>query len=392
MPGSCGHRWLRARWHWPRVAGRPAPRRAPPGRCCGNRCTGRCCPSSPALTSCLGGVGVLRAAATPPPSSCPACRTRTAGRARRGSPAAPRATGRRIRPALRTVVTSRPSAWAASTVQDFTDSPSSSTVHAPQEVVSQPMLVAVKPATSRTKCASSNRSSTSASTCAAVDADRDLHRLALASLIAAHTRSGVAGMSMCRTPRWDTASMTAFSTAGVDPMVPASPIPLAPSGLMRGRGLAGDQLERGKLGRGDRRVVDQRAGQRVAVGVVAHLFQQRLRDALGDSAVPLALGQHRVEYPPGVVHGDVPHQGRLAGLGVHLHHRQVRAERERRRAGLEARVGGQAVRPGRARRSGPSPAPTPGRRAPARCRAPCRVPGRPRSPRSSPRPGAVPAP
>ena len=63
------------------------------------------------------------------------------------------------------VVTSCPSAWAASTVQDFTDSPSSSTVHAPQEVVSQPMFVAVKPATSRTKCASSNRSSTSASTC-----------------------------------------------------------------------------------------------------------------------------------------------------------------------------------------------------------------------------------
>ena len=26
--------------------------------------------------------------------------------------------------------------------------------------------------------------------------------------------------------------MTAFSTAGVDPMVPASPIPLAPSGLI----------------------------------------------------------------------------------------------------------------------------------------------------------------
>jgi len=34
----------------------------------------------------------------------------------------------------------RPSACAASTVQDLTDSPSSSTVQAPQEVVSQPML------------------------------------------------------------------------------------------------------------------------------------------------------------------------------------------------------------------------------------------------------------
>jgi len=38
-----------------------------------------------------------------------------------------------------TVETSRPSACTASTVQDFTGWPSSSTVHAPQWVVSQPM-------------------------------------------------------------------------------------------------------------------------------------------------------------------------------------------------------------------------------------------------------------
>ena len=61
-----------------------------------------------------------------------------------------------------TVVTSCPLAWAASTVQDLTDSPSSSTVQAPQEVVSQPTLVAVRSATSRRKCTSSMRSSTSA--------------------------------------------------------------------------------------------------------------------------------------------------------------------------------------------------------------------------------------
>ena len=54
---------------------------------------------------------------------------------------------------------------------------------------------------------------------------------ALASWIARHTRSGVAGMSMWRTPRCDSASTTAFCTAGVDPIVPDSPMPLAPSGL-----------------------------------------------------------------------------------------------------------------------------------------------------------------
>jgi hypothetical protein len=45
------------------------------------------------------------------------------------------------------------------------------------------------------------------------------------------TRCGEAGMSMCRTPRCASASMIAFCTAGVAPMVPASPMPLAPSGL-----------------------------------------------------------------------------------------------------------------------------------------------------------------
>src|SRR5262249_54968583 len=75
----------------------------------------------------------------------------------------------------------------------------------------------------------------------AVDRDLDLHSplpascarasLACASLMAAHTRCGVVGMSICRTPRWASASMTAFCPAGVAPIVPASPMPLAPSGF-----------------------------------------------------------------------------------------------------------------------------------------------------------------
>ena len=49
-----------------------------------------------------------------------------------------------------TVVTSWPSAWAASMVQAFTGTPSSRTVHTPQLVVSQPMCVPVRPAVVRT--------------------------------------------------------------------------------------------------------------------------------------------------------------------------------------------------------------------------------------------------
>ena len=66
-------------------------------------------------------------------------------------------------------------------------------------------------------------------------ADEDAHQLL--ELIARHTRSAVNGMSRWRTPRCDSASTTAFCTAGVEPMVPDSPMPLAPSGL-RGVGVS----------------------------------------------------------------------------------------------------------------------------------------------------------
>jgi hypothetical protein len=38
-------------------------------------------------------------------------------------------------------------------------------------------------------------------------------------------------MSRWRTPRWASASTTAFWTAGIAPIVPASPIPFAPKGF-----------------------------------------------------------------------------------------------------------------------------------------------------------------
>ena len=46
----------------------------------------------------------------------------------------------------------------------------------------------------------------------------------------AHTFAGVIGISMCRTPRWDSASTTALTMAGGAPTVADSPTPLAPSG------------------------------------------------------------------------------------------------------------------------------------------------------------------
>src|SRR6202453_2521602 len=59
------------------------------------------------------------------------------------------------------VVTERPSACTANIVQLFTDLPSSSTVHAPQLEVSQPMWVPVRSSSSRKACTSRSRGSTS---------------------------------------------------------------------------------------------------------------------------------------------------------------------------------------------------------------------------------------
>ena len=90
---------------------------------------------------------------------------------------------------------------------------------------------------------------------------------------------------------------TAFCTAGVAPIVPDSPMPLAPSGLS-GVGVSMcDQLEARQLGGGDHGVVGEVRGDRVAVVVVADLLEQRLGRALGDAAVDLALGEQRVDDP-----------------------------------------------------------------------------------------------
>src|SRR5215471_1253717 len=52
-----------------------------------------------------------------------------------------------------------------------------------------------------------------------------------ASSIARQTLSDVAGMATSLTPSGASASMMAFITTGMAPTVPASPAPLAPSGL-----------------------------------------------------------------------------------------------------------------------------------------------------------------
>ncbi len=149
-----------------------------------------------------------------------------------------------------------------------------------------------------------------------------------AATIARHTRSGVQGMSTWRTPRWARASTTALWTDGVEPIVPDSPMPLAPSGF-RDVGVSVLAVSNnGKLGCARHGVVGQVRGQRVALRVEDHLLPQRLGHPLGDAAVLLALDEQRVEDPAAVVDRHVAPRPHLARLHVDLDHRDVGAERE----------------------------------------------------------------
>ena len=179
-------------------------------------------------------------------------------------------------------------------------------------------------------------------------ADDRRARHVVASRIARHTRSGESGRSMWRTPRCESASITALWTAGVEPIAADSPIPLAPSGFS-GVGVSVCAISNGGS--------SEAAGIPYVASVplmglprlvVDELLVQRLRDALPESAVHLPVHEHRVQDAAAVVDRDVTDRPHVAGLRVDLHDRHVRAERERRLQLAEA------SRPPPARASCPS--------------------------------------
>src|SRR4029453_7609513 len=113
--------------------------------------------------------------------------------------------------------------------------------------------------------------------------------------MARQTRSGVSGIRMSLTPRCRTASRAALTTAGVLAMQPASPTPLAPSGLLVASCTVLPVSKWGGAGGGGRKLVAEAAGGRFAVGVVVPLLEHGLGDALGQPAVDLPLDDQRVD-------------------------------------------------------------------------------------------------
>ena len=156
---------------------------------------------------------------------------------------------------------------------------------------------------------------------------------------AVQTRCGEHGISMSLMPSWRTASTTALTTAGVEAIVPASPTPLTPSALVGRRRLGAVGRERRQVGRARHEVVDERARHQGAGVVVHRLLEQRLRDALDEAAVHLALDDQRVDDLADVVDAGVVADLDLTGLGVDLDRAQVGAVREREVRRVERRIG-----------------------------------------------------
>src|SRR4051794_41786363 len=99
------------------------------------------------------------------------------------------------------VVTADPSAWAANIVHDFTDSPSSSTVHAPHDDVSQPTFVPLSPSASRTKCTRRVRASTPCSVAEPLTVTRTTSSVAASAVIGGLAKGGPAGAGGGGAPR-----------------------------------------------------------------------------------------------------------------------------------------------------------------------------------------------
>ena len=95
---------------------------------------------------------------------------------------------------------------------------------------------------------------------------------------------------------------------GVPPIVPDSPQPLAPSGLvLHGAEFVERDRDRRNVVGARQAIVLIARGQQLPFVVVGHAFVQRLADALRDAAVNLPGHQHRIDGDADVVDRGVAH-------------------------------------------------------------------------------------
>ena len=100
--------------------------------------------------------------------------------------------------------------------------------------------------------------------------------------------------------------MTAFITAGQEPIAPASPAPFDAERIGLARHVARLEIEIRHVGGARHRVVHEARGQQLAGGLVVDgVLHQRLADALHHAAMHLAREQQRIERGAEIVDDDV---------------------------------------------------------------------------------------
>ena len=148
----------------------------------------------------------------------------------------------------------------------------------------------------------------------------------LADLIAFHTFSGVAGMSMWRTPKPSSASQIALIVAAGPAMAAASPQPFAPTGFVLHNVSSELEFDIGHCGGTGHCVIHERAGEQLPVFfIVAALFQQGLPDRLCRATVNLAFDDHRIDDPAEIVDRHIPFDRHMAGIDIDFDFDQVTA-------------------------------------------------------------------
>ena len=143
---------------------------------------------------------------------------------------------------------------------------------------------------------------------------------------------------MSLTPNCRTASTTALTTAGSGCDRAGLTDALGSERVRRRRRRRVVGVEADRVGSGRHQVVDERRRDEGA-GIVVHgLLEQRLGDALDETAVDLTGDDHRVDDVADVVAAGVLAHRHLSGLGVDLHRTQVSAVRVAEGVRVERRV------------------------------------------------------
>ena len=144
--------------------------------------------------------------------------------------------------------------------------------------------------------------------------------------MARQTRSGVAGISIWRTPNSASASTIALITAASAGVVPPSPPERTPS-RFDGEGTSLNVVSKKRQRVGPRYCVihQARRHQLPTLGLVVAVLEHCLADTLGNSTMRLTMQDQRIDGAPDIVHRSIADDLYFARFGIDLGFADLRA-------------------------------------------------------------------